>query len=62
MMQDKKNLQLKVDKYSKKIRSLQQAGSTLSEINYWRRELNRVYECIRERDKTERRMSNNIEM
>lgn len=50
-MQDTKNLKRKVDEYSKKIRGLQQAGAPLAEINYWRRELNRVHDRIRTRNK-----------
>lgn len=47
-MQDTKNLKRKIKEYTAKIAELKLQGASLSDINYWRRELNRVHERIRE--------------
>lgn len=49
-MQDTKNLKRKTKEYTKKIAELKLQSTSLSDINYWRRELNRTFERIRERD------------
>lgn len=54
-MQDTKNLKRKIKEYTAKIAELKLRGASLSEVNYWRRELNRLHERIRERDTNSKR-------
>jgi regulator of replication initiation timing len=54
-MQDTTNLKKKVGEYSKKIEQLKNENASLSEVNYWRRQLNIVFQRIREREKNQRK-------
>lgn len=54
-MKDTKNLKKKIVGYSAKINRLLNENATLSEINYWRMQLNIVYQEIRKREKNKQK-------